>query len=56
MRGSCRRDVEKQLLGKIDRQMSTYRADSEISRFNRAKAGEWFAVSRGMAKVVSGVA
>jgi carboxyl-terminal processing protease len=25
--------------------MSTYRADSEISRFNAAPAGEWFAVS-----------
>lgn len=45
-------DVEKQL-SEIDREMSTYRDDSEISRFNRAPAGEWFAVSRGTAVVVA---
>ena len=33
--------------------MSTYRADSEISRFNRAPAGEWFAVSAAVAEVVA---
>ena len=37
----------------IDREMSTYRADSEISRFNRARAGEWFAVSKAVADLVS---
>jgi FAD:protein FMN transferase len=46
------RDVES-LLAEIDRQMSTYRDDSELSRFNRAAAGQWFAVSRDTAKVVA---
>jgi len=45
-------DIEKKL-AEIDRQMSTYRADSEISRFNRAPAGKWFAVSRAVAEVVA---
>lgn len=40
------------LLGEFDRQMSTYRDDSELSRFNEAAAGEWFAVSRDTARVV----
>ena len=43
-------DVEK-LLAEIDRQMSTYRPDSELSRFNRAPAGEWFPVSAATAEV-----
>ncbi len=46
------RDVES-LLADIDRQMSTYRDDSELSRFNRAAAGEWFAVSRATAEVAA---
>ena len=33
--------------------MSTYRADSEVSRFNRAVPGEWFAVSADTAAVVA---
>jgi FAD:protein FMN transferase len=45
-------EVEK-VLAEIDLQMSTWRADSELSRFNRAKAGEWFAVSRAAAVVVA---
>src|SRR5436190_2962187 len=44
-------DIEKKL-SEIDREMSTYRDDSEISRFNRATAGKWFAVSRAVAEVV----
>jgi thiamine biosynthesis lipoprotein len=44
--------VERQLR-EIDRQMSTYRSDSEISRFNRAPAREWFSVSPATAKVVA---
>lgn len=44
-------DIEKKL-AEIDRQMSTYRPDSEISRFNRAPAGEWFVVSAAVAEVV----
>ena len=45
-------DLEKKL-AEIDREMSTYRDDSEISRFNRAPSSEWFAVSRDVAKVVT---
>ncbi len=33
--------------------MSTYRDDSELSRFNRAAADEWFAVSSATAEVVA---
>lgn len=40
------------LLERFDEQMSTYREDSELSRFNRAAAGEWFAVSPETAYVV----
>jgi thiamine biosynthesis lipoprotein len=46
------RDVES-LLAEIDRQMSTYRDDSELSRFNRAAADEWFALSPATAEVVA---
>jgi FAD:protein FMN transferase len=45
-------DIEKKL-AEIDRQMSTYRPNSEISRFNQASAGEWFAVSAAVAEVVA---
>jgi thiamine biosynthesis lipoprotein len=45
-------DVEN-VFSAIDRQMSTYRTDSEISRFNRAAAGEWHAISAATAKVVA---
>lgn len=45
-------DIES-VLAQIDRQMSTYRPDSELSRFNRAAAGEWFAVSAATAEVVA---
>jgi thiamine biosynthesis lipoprotein len=47
-----RTDVEK-VLAEIDRQMSTWRSDSEVSRFNRARAGEWLAVSAATAEVVA---
>jgi thiamine biosynthesis lipoprotein len=40
------------LLAEFDRQMSTYRDDSELSRFNKSPAGEWFPVSRDTARVV----
>jgi thiamine biosynthesis lipoprotein len=42
-----------EVLAEIDEQMSTYRPDSELSRFNRAPAGEWFAVSVPTAEVVA---
>jgi thiamine biosynthesis lipoprotein len=45
-------DVEN-VLAEIDRQMSTYRSDSELSRFNRAPGGAWFAVSPATAEVAS---
>lgn len=45
-------DIEAKL-AEIDREMSTYRDDSEISRFNRAPGGEWFGVSRAVAEVVA---
>jgi thiamine biosynthesis lipoprotein len=41
------------MLAEIDMQMSTYRPDSELSRFNRAKAGKWFAVSPAVAEVTA---
>src|SRR3954467_4472619 len=44
-------DIEKKL-AEIDREMSTYRPNSEISRFNRAQAGVWFGVSWAVAEVV----
>lgn len=44
-------DVES-VLAEIDRQMSTYRTDSELSRFNRSEAGEWFAVSPPVVQLV----
>jgi thiamine biosynthesis lipoprotein len=50
--GKLQVDVEN-VLAEIDRQMSTYRPDSELSRFNRAPAGEWFAVSAATVEVVA---
>lgn len=41
-----------QVLKRIDRSMSGYRADSEISRFNAAVATDWFDVSADLATVV----
>jgi thiamine biosynthesis lipoprotein len=41
------------LLERFDRQMSTYRADSELSRFNQAEAKAWHPVSAELAHVVS---
>ncbi|HKL62339.1 MAG TPA: FAD:protein FMN transferase [Woeseiaceae bacterium] len=37
----------------VNRRMSTWRDDSEISLFNAAPAGEWFAVSEGTAALVA---
>lgn len=42
-----------QSLDEFDRQMSTYRDDSELSRFNRCEAHEWFPVSPATAQVVA---
>jgi thiamine biosynthesis lipoprotein len=40
------------LLARFDEQMSTWRPDSELSRFKAEPAGEWFAVSPETAAVV----
>jgi len=44
------------VLAEVDRQMSTYRPDSELSQFNRAPAGAWFPVSTATAEVVAAAA
>jgi len=41
------------VLSDVDLRLSTYRDDSEISRFNRAPAGAWFAVSTATAELVA---
>ena len=41
------------LLDEFDKQMSSWRDDSEVSRFNAAPAGEWFQVSAATAEVVA---
>ena len=40
------------ILDRIDARMSTYRADSEVTRFNRSRSTEWFAVSEETRSVV----
>jgi thiamine biosynthesis lipoprotein len=49
---SIRAQIEA-VLADVDERLSTYRRDSEVSRFNRAPAGQWFAVSPATAEVVS---
>jgi thiamine biosynthesis lipoprotein len=51
-KNSLHAEVEN-VLAEIDRQMSTYRPDSELSRFNRAPADEWFPVSAATAEVAA---
>lgn len=41
------------VLSEVDRRMSTYLEDSEVSRFNRSRSTQWFPVSRELAAVVS---
>jgi thiamine biosynthesis lipoprotein len=50
--GSLHKEVE-QALAEIDRQMSTYRPDSELSQFNRTPANQWFPVSAAVAEVAA---
>ena len=45
------RELVEAILADVDLRLSTYRRDSEVSRFNRAAAGEWFAVSPATAEV-----
>jgi thiamine biosynthesis lipoprotein len=49
---SIRAEIEA-VLRDVDERLSTYRQDSEVSRFNRAPARKWFAVSAATAEVVS---
>lgn len=41
------------LLDRLEGQMSTYRADSEVSRFNRHHSTDWYAVPKELAEVVA---
>jgi thiamine biosynthesis lipoprotein len=41
------------LLERIENAMSTYRPDSEVSRFNRSVSADWFAVSQQVVDVVA---
>jgi thiamine biosynthesis lipoprotein len=49
---SLRAEIES-ALSDIDRRLSTYRQDSEISRFNRTPAGQWLRVSPATAEIVA---
>lgn len=46
-------DEVRAALERVERLMSTYRADSELSRFNASGSTEWFAVSPEVAHVVA---
>ena len=50
--GEVHREVEDVLAG-VDRALSTWRSDSDASRFNRARAREWVAVSPDLVAVVA---
>lgn len=41
-----------QILARIDEQMSNWRQDSEISRFNQTQTTDWFSVSLDLVKVI----
>ena len=48
-------DIEQQidqLLSKVDHSMSTYKKDSEISRFNRSNVGQQLEISQEFADVL----
>ena len=49
--GEVHREIEA-VLARIDLQMSTWREDSDASRFNRAGAGEWVEVGDDLAAIV----
>lgn len=49
-RGELHREVER-LLGAIDRAASTWRADSDASRFHRAAVGEWVEVGEDLVAI-----
>lgn len=47
------RETIDNVLATVDRQMSGYRPDSELSRFNASRSTDWFAVSPEMSTVVA---
>lgn len=47
-----RRDVQ-DLLDQLEQQLSTYREDSDVSRFNRSTTTNWFPVSPAVAQIVT---
>lgn len=51
-RGEVHREIEA-VLARIDAAASTWRADSDASRFNRAAAGEWVEVGHDLAEIVA---
>ncbi len=51
-RGELHREIEA-VLARIDAAASTWRADSDVSRFNRAAAGEWVEVGDDLARIVA---
>lgn len=50
--GEVHREIEA-VLARIDAAASTWRDDSDASRFNRAPAGEWVAVGDDLARIVA---
>jgi thiamine biosynthesis lipoprotein len=50
--GEVHREIE-DVLARIDRALSTWRTDSDASRFNRAAAGEWVNVASDLIAVVT---
>jgi thiamine biosynthesis lipoprotein len=51
-RGEVHREIER-VLARIDRTASTWRDDSDVSRFNRANAHEWVAVGDDLVAIVA---
>ncbi len=49
--GEVHRDLDR-LLARLDRELSTWRDDSDATRFNRAAAGEWVEIGPGLADVL----
>lgn len=46
-------DETRRVFDRVDFTMSTYRADSDVSRFNRSAAGEWLTTSTETSEVVA---
>lgn len=50
--GSLKTQIDQRLFA-IENSMSTWRSDSELSRFNRSHSAQWFPVSHELAEVVA---